>query len=694
MEFQDTVAPIGAPVGARGENIPFITGLRAISILAVVGFHVGLPGFSGGFIGVDVFFVISGYLIITQIVRQIEAGEFCLADFWARRALRVLPPFALVLAVSVAVASWVLVMPTEINAFGHSVAYASAMMANYFYYWQQGYFDTAANLKPLLHTWTLSVEEQFYLIIPLLLIALFWLQRLTKQPVAFLAATVVLAASLVACVHSTTLDKNAAFFLMPYRAWEFVAGGLVAVFVPLIRRIPDKWCELVAAIGLLAIIVPITIYSEHLLYPSYYAAVPVAGAVILIATGLVQPRAMIARLLATRAFVGIGLVSYSWYLWHWPLLSFAKIYDFGPHKMQANILAAGLSLLLAAGTYVTIERNVKKHRPRRGAPLWLSGSAVAVAVAVVGYVGLAISPGLAHRSQVEWAAYGLPEPMKVWWTHGDPCALEYLPITDIPKQCADEPWIKSFGFLMGDSHAVTAFATYHEEAKRRGIQLLIRADGSCLPILNVLALNKGVPMTSCHDGMRQAISMLKAKIPGRLSFVILKASWTGYKGFPISRDPPVPGASDDPFSIVTDNLKLTIDTFQKMGVKRILVIGPEPMFSYVVTDCLFRARRYGKSPDTCATPRAGQETYERPVITALSDATKGYKNVRFIDVVETICSDTLCPAMLNGHSLYTGSSHMSHEGEKILLDARKADFDWVFGDHPKTDTPDVSESEP
>src|SRR5215831_10537454 len=307
MKFRnpaDPTVPVG--IAIHGVRNRFIDGLRAVSILAVVFFHVGVPGFSGGFIGVDVFFVISGYLIITQIIGQLERGTFALADFWARRALRILPPFALVTGVTIALAGWLLVMPTEIRDFGNSVAYASAMIANYFFYAQQGYFDTAANLKPLLHTWTLSVEEQFYVVAPLLLVALFWVQMVTKRPAIFVASTVVLGASLAMCIFSTAPEKNAAFYLMQYRAWEFVAGGLVVAIVPLVRRAPRECCELGAVIGLAAIAGPLTVY----------------------------------RVLATFPFVAIGLISYSWYLWHWPLLSFARIYGFGPHQIRANFLAA------------------------------------------------------------------------------------------------------------------------------------------------------------------------------------------------------------------------------------------------------------------------------------------------------------------------------------------------------------------
>jgi peptidoglycan/LPS O-acetylase OafA/YrhL len=538
MKFQKpSDLPAADATVIRDDRYRFIDGLRAVSILAVVGFHIGLPGFSGGFIGVDVFFVISGYLIITQIVTQLEAGTFSLSDFWARRALRILPPFAIVIVLDRA-GLMGLGTPTEITDFSNSIAYASAMLANHFFYKQQGYFDTAANLKPLLHTWTLSVEEQFYVIVPLLLVGLMWLRRLTKvRGIVIGAAVALFVTSFVACVSYTSPGPNPAFFVMPFRAWEFVAGGLVTVLIPVVRRMTDKWCELAAVAGLLAIVAPIASYGVHLLYPSYYPAVPVVGAVVVIAVGLAQPHVIVTRLLATPIFVGIGLVSYSWYLWHWPLLSFARIYDFGPLQTNVNLLAAGVSFLLAVATYLRVEQPVRHHRPRSGARLWMAGSAAGVTLGLVGWAGYMLDHIAAQHSEAQWAAYGLPQPMKVWLTEGEACSLKNLPITNIPAQCANQPWIESFALLMGDSHAMTAFPTYQEEARQHGIQLLTRVDGSCLPLLHTRATHKGVPMTSCHDGMRQAVDMLK-RLPGKLPFVILKAGWTGLFDFPISPERP------------------------------------------------------------------------------------------------------------------------------------------------------------
>jgi peptidoglycan/LPS O-acetylase OafA/YrhL len=646
MQIQSAEYPAGSLARFSTTYSPFIDGLRAISIVAVVGFHVGLPGFSGGFVGVDVFFVISGFLIINQIIAGLERGTFSLRDFWARRALRILPPLALVLAASILISSTALIFPRDIRDFGESVLYATAMAANHFFYDQQGYFDTGSDLKPLLHTWTLSVEEQFYVVAPLLLLALARIETAAKlRGVSLRVAILVFLASLIACVEYTRPSHNPAFFWMPFRAWEFIVGGMIVNLIPLARRLPAPWSGALAAFGLAAVVLSIVAYSDRLLYPSYLAVVPVFGAVMLITAGLVQQQAMIIRLLATRPFVWIGLVSYSWYLWHWPLLSFTRINYYGPHQIGPDILAVTFALMLAIITYRWVERPTRTLRSRSGSNLWLMGSVTALLLGFVGGVDFSFSRIALQRAQAEWAKSALPEKTDEWSTYGDACSLDRLPIRKLDPRCIDPPWIKSFGFLMGDSHAMTAFAGYREEMRKLDIQLITRVNGSCPPLLGTLILDRDVPMTSCMDGMTQALSALERELPDRTLFVILKASWTEVFGHPIHRAPPLPGASDDTLSVLTDRLRLTIETFQKMGVQRILIVGPEPLLSNGSLECLFRADHFGESRHICDSTRQSVEQGERPTIDAIFKATENFNEVRVIDAVAALCNEMTCPAV-------------------------------------------------
>ncbi|MBX3576042.1 MAG: acyltransferase [Rhizobiaceae bacterium] len=226
--------PLRAVTAAAGEHrIAHIDGLRAVAVIAVVGFHAGLPGFGGGFVGVDVFFVISGYLIINHIVDELRAGRFSPMRFYARRALRLLPPLLLVIAASTVLAAAILVSPGEWEWFTLSAVAAALFASNVYFLLKQGYFDLDIYEKPLLHTWSLAVEEQFYLVVPVLIVGCFFVaSRWRRDPIRVLVvvAVVVLVASLAGSIaYTVPTGRNQAFYLMHWRAWEFAAGGLVGL---------------------------------------------------------------------------------------------------------------------------------------------------------------------------------------------------------------------------------------------------------------------------------------------------------------------------------------------------------------------------------------------------------------------------------------------------------------------------------
>lgn len=319
---------------------PFVDGLRAIAILSVVAGHLDLPGVSGGFVGVDVFFVISGYLIINQIAADIRNGRFSLWDFWARRALRILPAFLLVVSACLVLAVVVLVQ-YEYRDFANSFFFATIMQANHYFLAKQNYFENIAYAKPLLHMWSLSVEEQFYIVAPLALIGLAaWTSRhssavATRMWIAITAGLLVV--SFVLCVALTRDRHNIAFYIMPARGWELLLGGIVPVCVATVRGWPGRATTALAFAGVAAIAVAVGGFGPETAYPSYRAACPALGAMLIIVSGLADPRNVVARTLATAPFVAIGLVSYSWYLWHWPLLSFLRLFNSGARDLVMEL---------------------------------------------------------------------------------------------------------------------------------------------------------------------------------------------------------------------------------------------------------------------------------------------------------------------------------------------------------------------
>ena len=295
---------------------PEIDGLRALAVIPVILFHAGFELFSGGFVGVDVFFVISGYLITTILIEDIESQRFSLVNFYERRARRILPALFFVMLVCIPFA-WILLSNEMLYKFGGGLIGVSLFASNVVFWQQQGYFDDSTELNPILHTWSLAVEEQYYVFFPIFLM-LTW--RFGKSRV-FWMIVVMSAVSLMLSEWGWRNKPTANFYLSPTRAWELFAGSIAAFIV---QRNGVQKNNLLAFLGLATIVFSIFFYDENTPFPSVYALVPVLGVVIFILYA--DKETLTAKLLSTKAFVGIGLLSYSAYLWHQPIFAFMRIY--------------------------------------------------------------------------------------------------------------------------------------------------------------------------------------------------------------------------------------------------------------------------------------------------------------------------------------------------------------------------------
>jgi peptidoglycan/LPS O-acetylase OafA/YrhL len=365
-----------------------IDGLRALAVLPVIFFHAGFQAFSGGFAGVDVFFVISGYLITSLILQQIDSGTFTLASFYERRARRILPALFLVMIACLPFA-WLWMLPNEIKAFTKSLIATVLFASNIFFYGESGYFDTAAELKPLLHTWSLAVEEQYYLLFPLLFLPMVW--RLGKRRVFLIVASVGLSSLALATWGSLNMPA-ASFYLLPTRLWELLLGATIA-FVASRRHGPGILQEsampavrqLASLAGLALITFAVVAFDRSTPYPGLYALVPTTGTalVILFAT----PRTLVGSALSSRFLVSIGLISYSAYLWHQPLFAFARLRSVQPPSAQILLLLAAVSLLIAYFSWRYIERPFRDRTRFSRSTIFLS-SAIISGLLIVVPVGL------------------------------------------------------------------------------------------------------------------------------------------------------------------------------------------------------------------------------------------------------------------------------------------------------------------
>lgn len=327
-----------------------IDGLRAVAVGGVVVFHAFPTALTGGFVGVDVFFVLSGFLITAIIRSEAEAGTFSIAGFYERRFRRIVPSLVAML-LATTVAATIILPPSELAAYGKSVVGVAAFVSNILFWQDSGYFDAASVNKPLLHTWSLAVEEQFYIFWPLAAAALIRLGR-PRALAAFVAGTVTL--SLVLAIVMVRLAPDQAFYLLPYRAWELGFGALLAVgAIPTIRH--PLLREAAAWTGLMLLVAPMLLYSEATPFPGLAAVPPCLGTLLLIHAGQGY-ETRVGRMLSIRPILYVGLTSYSLYLWHWPLLVLPQIALNRPLELWEAAAAIVAAFVLAALSLRFVER--------------------------------------------------------------------------------------------------------------------------------------------------------------------------------------------------------------------------------------------------------------------------------------------------------------------------------------------------
>lgn len=392
------------------QNRPDIDGLRAVAVLLVVAYHSFPNALKGGFVGVDVFFVISGFLITRILLNEMVDGTFALTQFYARRIRRLFPALAVVLATTTA-AGWVVLYATEYRDLGTHVAAGAAFVSNFAHWYESGYFDDSASAKPLLHLWSLGIEEQFYIVWPLALYAA-WRRHMAIALLTLVLMTWSFATNIFH-VHS---DPVLAFYSPQTRAWEILAGAAIACTAHKRFRNPQdrSWItsiarsrmahsglgrlmrELASITGLASIVAIAYLATDQTPYPGFLAIVPVAGAVLLITVG--SDTWVNRSVLGNRLLVRIGLISYPLYLWHWPLLSFATILEGSTPGRLTRATLVLISFALAWLTWRYIEAPIRRAKPRTATMVSLGGTMLAIAIAGLVIAG---TDGLPGRSAAE-----------------------------------------------------------------------------------------------------------------------------------------------------------------------------------------------------------------------------------------------------------------------------------------------------
>jgi peptidoglycan/LPS O-acetylase OafA/YrhL len=370
-----------------------IDGLRAIAVIAVMLYHAGLPFFSGGFIGVDVFFVISGFLITGILVRQYENRELRLLDFWVKRAKRILPALVTVLLFCV-VASLLLLTPPALTQFGESLSSSAAFSANLFF-WRStsSYFDPNVRDLLLIHLWSLAVEEQFYIFYPWIIV---FILKFFRKHIS-MALLAMLVASLGLSAYMTEIAPRANFYLLPPRAWELLTGALAVTARSRFKSAivsADRAPAILTAVGLLLILAPMFAYDDTTPFPGLTAVPPVLGTALILL--FARADAGFGRVLASRPLVAMGLISYSAYLWHQPFLALGSIYSFGTIGWPANVALLTAACLCAWGSYLFVESPIRHNKSASNRQVLTLAAAAQISAAAVGVI-LWKSGGLPNR---------------------------------------------------------------------------------------------------------------------------------------------------------------------------------------------------------------------------------------------------------------------------------------------------------
>jgi peptidoglycan/LPS O-acetylase OafA/YrhL len=643
-----------------------------VAVLPVILFHAGFQRFGGGYIGVDVFFVISGYLITSIILTERAAGTFTIGRFYERRARRILPALFLVVMVCVPLA-WRYLPQGEWLAFTRSVAALAVFASNILFWRETGYFDTATELKPLIHTWSLAVEEQYYVIYPLFLM-LAW--RLGLKGIAAVLVAVSIGSLLAAHLLVSQMPA-ATFYLLPFRGWELAMGGLAAIH--LWRRptagAPTRVSEMAGVAGLSMIVVSVFFFSRSTPFPSAYALLPTGGAALIIL--FAQPGTACARLLGSAPFVSIGLVSYSAYLWHQPLFAFAR--HARPDGVGAAMLLglAGLSLVLAYVSWRFVEQPFRNRAqvPRPAVIVTaVTGTLALVGGALAGQYTL---PARKALDDLQTSASALRTLRR--------CALEGFPVSPYAGCRVFGAQTEPSMLLIGDSHAESIQLALQEALLARGSSAYSFTVGGCTPIKDV-ALDASVVFEPCTQMNRFVADRFLRE--HRMETIILMSRWTAHwTGVPFNNQEGgveprlfagadgavltglVSGTRTTDKRAIADLYRNTLATLAAQA--KLVIVYPVPEMGWDAPRVIADHYHNGSSiPPELASISA--ETFRRrnaPIHELFDSITSPLIRIR----PDAILCDTVVPdrciAHQDGVPLYYDDDHLSDAGARLVVAA-------------------------
>lgn len=627
----------------RLEYRPEIDGLRAIAVLAVIFFHAGFRQFQGGFVGVDVFFVISGFLITSIILDESGQNKFSFARFYERRARRILPALFAVSLVSTFFALWLMV-PRQLADFSKALIYVPLFASNILFWQEAGYFAPATGEMPLIHTWSLGVEEQFYIAFPILLLLALRFAKARLSSVIFAAAFCSLVLSEFAWRHY----PEANFYLIPSRAWELLLGAGLSVLsrnVSLADRAGRRNCEILSALGLAAILASVLLLKRTSPSPSIYVLPAELGTALIIAFGRAETGT--AKLLRTKWLVSLGLISYSAYLWHQPIFAFARIVTMDAIPRIAYLLLIVLTIAVAAASWKFIEIPFRRRD-------FLARKSIVFLAATASFISIAAGAAI-----LSWQGAQPPDPFRINYGLGEEC--EGLRNGAPAAACMTSPSPKLV--VWGDSfamHLVPGILASNPQA-----QLAQATLSRCGPFIDAsLAEDSFSWARDCKEFNASVIAYIASQ--PSMEIAVLSSTFATYTNSKLkfsTRHGTVKGSME----FAVSQMKKTVAELRRLG-KKVVIVAPPPHGPANTSECVERIR-FGKfsipAKSSCDFDFEAYRKRKRIVLEFLRRV-ETEADVSVIGFEDVLCTKTLCKAELEGIPAFRDSAHLSIDGSRYL----------------------------
>lgn len=643
-----------------------IDGLRAVAVLPVIFYHAGFKAFEGGFIGVDVFFVISGYLITTIILSDMNNQKFSIVTFYERRARRILPALFFVMFCCLPFA-WLWLIPEHLKEFTESLAAVSVFSSNIFFWSKSGYFSTASELQPLIHTWSLAVEEQYYVLFPLFLMAL-W--KLRKRWI-FGSLIVVAIVSLLAAQWGAHHKPSATFYLLPTRAWELAIGALIAFYFLYKQEHAEfikshkKTSEAFGVIGLLFIAYSIFVFDKNTPFPGAYALIPTIGTALIIIFSTSET--VIGRFLSIKIMVGIGILSYSTYLWHQPLFAFLRYRSLTEPSVSSFLVLSALSIVLAYVSWRFVENPFrdKKFVSRRSVFAFaVIGSLIFIVTGTAGSFSRGY-PDRFNASEMINDAFEQKK-LKADCDNKNKNESEDIDFCRFGSDIEDADIIAIFG----DSHSTALLPAFDNYGVNNNISVIHNGLNGCPPLIGVGVAPSNAGL--CEDLSYRQFNYVKEN---KIRKVYLAARWSMYtdgdyngnmiRMFLVSPDNKEYSKSSSRINFER-SIRNTVDLYNNIGTEVFIILQvPQqivlPKMTYYMSEPFENKNKFLIKYSVPYEKHLTLQNYNRTVI-------NGINGIKIINLDSIFCNENKCVIGNEKHSYYTDYDHISISDNKDLIE--------------------------